>query len=115
MDGSAFAARPAILSQLRSIPGGAGDGGPLAQGQGGRGWTAVFYQARHGGCFAGESLHEIQEITFEIGTLEKYGLDINVPKETHILRALPGRTFSVLELLCIKNLHLACNKFPTIR
>jgi len=27
--------------------------------------------------------------------------DENDPRETHILRALPGRPFSALELLCI--------------
>jgi hypothetical protein len=31
----------------------------------------------------------------------QYGLDINDPKETHVLRSLPGRTFSAPELLCI--------------
>ena len=38
----------------------------------------------------------VQEIAFEIGLLEQYGLDINDPKEM-----LPGRTISALELLCI--------------
>jgi hypothetical protein len=33
--------------------------------------------------------------------LGKYGLDINDPRETQVLRALPGRTFSALELVCI--------------
>lgn len=32
----------------------------------------------------GKSLPEIQEITFEIGMLGKYGLDINDPQETHV-------------------------------
>ena len=49
----------------------------------------------------GKSLQEIQEITFEIGILGKYGLDINDPQESHVLRALPGRAFSALELICI--------------
>ena len=31
----------------------------------------------------------------------QYCLDINDPKEIHVLRSLPGRTFSALELLCI--------------
>ena len=44
---------------------------------------------------------EVQEVAFEIGLHEQYGLDINDPKETHVLRSLPGRTFSALELLCI--------------
>ncbi len=48
--------------------------------------------------FRGKSL---QEITFEIGMLGKYGLDINDPQESHVLRALPGRTFSALQLICI--------------
>ena len=36
---------------------------------------------------------------FEIGMLGKYGLDINDPQESHVLRALPGRTFSALQLV----------------
>jgi len=51
--------------------------------------------------FRGKSLQEIQEITFEIGMLGKYGLDINDPQESHVLRALPGRVFSALQLICI--------------
>ena len=46
-------------------------------------------------------LEEVREIAFEIGMLGQHGLDINDPRETHVLRALPGRTFSSLELLCI--------------
>ena len=49
----------------------------------------------------GKSLEEVREITFEIGMLGQYGLDINDPEETHVLRSLPGRTFSALELVCI--------------
>jgi len=45
--------------------------------------------------------NELQEITFEIGFHGQYGLDINDPQETHVLRSLPGKTFSALELLCI--------------
>lgn len=59
---------------------------------------AVFYLLDAMRLFRGKSL---QEITFEIGILGKYGLDINDPKETHVLRALPGRTFSALQLICI--------------
>jgi hypothetical protein len=62
---------------------------------------AVFYLLDAMRLFRGKSLPEIQEITFEIGMLDKYGLDINDPKETHVLRALPGRTFSALQLTCI--------------
>jgi hypothetical protein len=51
--------------------------------------------------FSGKSLEEVREIAFEIGMLGQHGLDINDPRETHVLRALPGRTFSALELLCI--------------
>jgi hypothetical protein len=51
--------------------------------------------------FCGKSLQEIREISFEIGMLGQYGLDINDPQESHVLRALPGRTFSVLKLGCI--------------
>jgi len=54
--------------------------------------------------FRGKSLQEFQEITFEIGMLGKYGLNINDPQETYVLRALPGRTFSAQELLCIYEL-----------
>jgi hypothetical protein len=45
-------------------------------------------------------IQEIQEIALEIGMLGKYGLDINDPQETHVLRALPGRTFLARELVC---------------
>ena len=48
----------------------------------------------------GKSLPEIQEIALEIGMLGKYGLDINDPQETNVLRALPGRTFLARELVC---------------
>jgi hypothetical protein len=33
--------------------------------------------------------------------LGQHGLDINDPQESHVLRALPGRTFSALQLICI--------------
>jgi tetratricopeptide (TPR) repeat protein len=62
---------------------------------------AVFYLLDAMRLFRGKSLPEIQEITFEIGILGKYGLDINDPQESHVLRALPGRTFSALQLICI--------------
>ena len=62
---------------------------------------AVFYLLDALRPFRRKSLQEIQEITFEIGMLGKYGLDINDPQETHILRALPGRGFSALQLICI--------------
>jgi tetratricopeptide (TPR) repeat protein len=62
---------------------------------------AVFYLLDAMRLFSGKSLDEVREITFEIGLQGQYGLDINDPKETHVLRSLPGRTFSALELLCI--------------
>jgi hypothetical protein len=62
---------------------------------------AVFYLLDAMRLFRGKTLQEIQEITFEIGMLGQYGLDINDPQESHVLRALPGRVFSALELLCI--------------
>ena len=62
---------------------------------------AVFYLLDAMRLFRGKSLQEIQEITFEIGMLGKYGLDINDPQESHVLRALPGRIFSALQLICI--------------
>ena len=62
---------------------------------------AVFYLLDAMRLFRGKSRQEIQEITFEIGMLGKYGLDINDPQESHVLRALPGRTFSALQLVCI--------------
>jgi len=74
--------------------------GPGAQGQGAAdgcgllsGWALRL--------FRGKSLEEIREISFEIGMLGRHGLDINDPQETHVLRALPGRVFSALELVCI--------------
>ena len=62
---------------------------------------AVFYLLDAMRLFSGKSLDEVREIAFEIGLQGQYGLDINDPKETHVLRSLPGRTFSALELLCI--------------
>ena len=62
---------------------------------------AVFYLLDAMRLFRGKSLQEILEINFEIGMLGKYGLDINDPQESHVLRALPGRTFSALQLICI--------------
>jgi tetratricopeptide (TPR) repeat protein len=62
---------------------------------------AVFYLLDAMRLFREKSLQEVQEITFEIGMLGQYGLDINDPQESHVLRALPGRTFSALELVCI--------------
>jgi len=62
---------------------------------------AVFYLLDALRPFRRKSLQEIQEIIFEIGMLGKYGLDINDPQETHILRALPGRVISALQLICI--------------
>jgi tetratricopeptide (TPR) repeat protein len=62
---------------------------------------AVFYLLDAMRLFSGKSLDSVREIAFEIGLQGHYGLDINDPKETHVLRSLPGRTFSALELLCI--------------
>jgi hypothetical protein len=62
---------------------------------------AVFYLLDAMRLFQGKSLQEIQEITIEIGMLGKYELDINDPKSSHVLRSLPGRTFSALQLICI--------------
>ena len=62
---------------------------------------AVFYLLDAMRLFRGKSLQEILEINFEIGMLGKYGLNINDPQETHVLRALPGRVFSTLQLICI--------------
>jgi hypothetical protein len=39
--------------------------------------------------------NSIQEITFEIGMLVQYGLDINEPRESHVLRALPEMDIGV--------------------
>ena len=62
---------------------------------------AVFYLLDALRLFRGKSLEEIREISFEIGMLGRHGLDINDPQETHVLRVLPGRVFSALELVCI--------------
>ena len=68
---------------------------------GGRGRTAVISLLDALRLFRGKSLHEVQEITFEIGMLGQHAQDITTPQESHVLRALPGRTFLALELLCI--------------
>jgi hypothetical protein len=62
---------------------------------------AVFYLLDAMRLFSGKSLEEVREIAFEIVILGQHGLDINDPREKHVLRALPMRTFSALELLCI--------------
>lgn len=62
---------------------------------------AVFYLLDAMKLFRGRSMDQVREITFEIGMLGRQGLDINDPQETHVLRSLPGRTFSALELVCI--------------
>jgi hypothetical protein len=49
----------------------------------------------------GKSLQEIQEITFEIGMLGKYGGGGGGSQESHVLRAQPRRTFSALQLSCV--------------
>jgi hypothetical protein len=74
--------------------------GPGAQVQGPR-MDAVFYLLDALRLFRGKAPEEIREISFEIGMLGRHGLDINDPKSSHVLRALPGRTFSALELICI--------------
>ncbi|OPY49301.1 MAG: hypothetical protein A4E48_02310 [Methanosaeta sp. PtaU1.Bin060] len=59
----------------------------------------LFVWARR--LFRGKSLEEVRKIAFEIGMLGQHGRDESEPKETHVLRALPGRAFSALKLLCI--------------
>jgi hypothetical protein len=46
---------------------------------------------------SGKSLEKIREIAFEIGMLGLYGLNINAPKETHVMQALPRGTFLARE------------------
>jgi len=62
---------------------------------------AVFYLLDALRLFRGKSLEEIREISFEIGMLGQYGLDINDPKETHVLRRCRGGVISALQLVCI--------------
>ena len=78
-----------------AFPGGSGDGGTRGAAQSGQRWAArdcrprvEVSRAAHG-CrflsgwamrlFRGKSLPEVQEITFEIGMLGKYGLDTMIP------------------------------------
>ena len=58
---------------------------------------AVFYLLDAIRRFSGKSLDEVREVAFDIGMLGQYGLDINDPQETHVLRSLPRRTLSVLD------------------
>jgi len=51
--------------------------------------------------FRGKSLEEIEEIAFEVGMLGKYGLDIKHPHDSHVLRMLQERVFTVRQLICI--------------
>ncbi|MDD2754390.1 MAG: hypothetical protein PHS80_02565 [Methanothrix sp.] len=46
--------------------------------------------------FRGKPLEEIREIAFEIGMLGQHRRDESDPRESHVLRALPGRPFSAL-------------------
>jgi len=62
---------------------------------------AVFYLRDALRLSPGESLEEIREISFEIGMLGRHGLDISGPKSIHVVRELPGRTFSALQIICI--------------
>ena len=62
---------------------------------------AVFYPGWALRLFHGKSPEEIREMSFEIGMIGRHGLDINDPKSSHVLRALPGRVFSARELVCI--------------
>jgi tetratricopeptide (TPR) repeat protein len=61
---------------------------------------AVFYLLDAMKTFRDKSFQEIQEVTFEIGMLGKYGLDINDHSAQHVLRSLPG-VFTALNLICI--------------
>jgi hypothetical protein len=54
--------------------------------------------------FSGKSTEAIREITFEIGMLGKYVLDINDPKSRHVLRSLLVWTFLALQMV------LTCHK-----
>ena len=63
---------------------------------------AVIYQLDAMRLFAGKKLDEVREVAFEIVLLGQHGLDINDPKETHVMRSLPGKIFSALELQCIR-------------
>jgi len=62
---------------------------------------AVFYQQDALRLFCWKSLHEVQEITFEIGIQGQHGLDINDRRKTRRLERAAGEGFSALELLCI--------------
>jgi hypothetical protein len=52
--------------------------------------NAIFYLRDAMRLFRGKLLQEVREIDFEICLLGQHGLDINDPKETHVLRVLPG-------------------------
>ncbi|MGD0951047.1 MAG: hypothetical protein ABR985_01405 [Methanotrichaceae archaeon] len=45
-------------------------------------------------------MREIQDITFQIGMLGRYGLDINDHSAQHVPGSLPG-VFTALNLICI--------------
>ena len=65
------------------------DCGPRDEGQGTENrW--VFYLLDALRLFRDKSLQEIQEITFEIGMLGKYWLDINDSQESHVLPGAAG-------------------------
>lgn len=46
-------------------------------------------------------LEEVREITFEIGMLGQYGLDINDPQGTYVLAVAAGEDVLALQLVCI--------------
>jgi len=47
-------------------------------------------------------------MSFEIGMIGRHRLDIDDPQESYVLRAMPGRVFSALELICI--MYAGCER-----
>jgi len=100
-----------------AFPGGAGDGGIRGAARPGQRWDAEDCRARPEArgsrmdqfsicwmpfnCFEESCCTKSRRIAFDIGMLGQHGLDINDPQESHVLRKLPGRTFSALQLICI--------------
>ncbi len=61
---------------------------------------AVFYLLDALRSFRDKSFQENQDMTFDIGMLGRYGLDIYDHSTQHVLRSLPG-VFTALNLICI--------------
>lgn len=77
----------------------AGDCGPGAQSQGAEDGCGFLSAGRHAAVSREVAARDLGDHLRDRHA-EQVGLDINDPRRAHVLRALPGRTFSALQLIC---------------